>query len=216
MKLKSSIAAIALIATLAPAGVYKLSQPTSVKETLTITKIDKGGNEFIVAKIEQVTKSTDAGFARKLAFAKALTGAPAAWYARALRALSPAVAHALITDSGETAIRDLLIASNYKYHGLGSGSTAAAEGDTGCQTEFTTQYNPDNTRATGSQTNNGADIYRSVGTNTVDATATARNFCLMSQAATGGGTMLTKIVFAGDISLSSGDGVQTTYDLTIA
>lgn len=216
MKLKSSIAVIALIASLAPAGVYKLTQPTSVKETLTVTKIDSGGNRVVLARVEQVTKSTDVGFAHKLAIARTMIGTPAPWYARALRAISPAAAHALITNSGETAIRDLLIASNYKYHGLGSGATAADEADTGCETEFTTQYNPDNTRATGSQTNNGADIYRSVGTNTVDASATARNFCLMSQAATGGGTMLTKIVFAGDISLSSGDGVQTTYDLTIA
>lgn len=210
------IAIFAVAATVAPLGIYKLSQPASVKETLTVTKIAKDGHRTLIARVERITKSTDVAFARKLAIARVLTGAQVPWYARALEALSPSIANALIPDSGETAIRDLLIASNYKYHGLGSGSTAAGESDTGCQTEFTTQYNPDNTRATGSQTNNGADVYRSVGTNTVDASATARNFCLMSQAATGGGTMLSHIVFGADIGLSSGDGVQTTYDLTIA
>ena len=217
MKLRSFVLATAFaLASLAPAGIYQVTKPRAVIERLTVEKIDAAGNRFVVARVETVTRSTDVAFARKLAVARAIIGAPAPWYARALQAISPSLVHALITDSGETAIRDLLIASNYKYHGLGSGSTAAAEGDTGCQTEFTTQYNPDSTRATGSQTNNGADIYRTVGTNTVDATATARNFCLMSQAATGGGTMLTKIVFGADIGLASGDGVQTTYDLTIA
>jgi hypothetical protein len=202
---------LALAVTLTPA---LRSGPTIVKETLTVEKIDRAGKRIVVAKVETITRSTDVAFARKLAVARALIGAPTPWYARALQAVSPSIAHALITDSGETAIRDLLVASNYKFHGLGSGATAAAESDTGCQTEFTTQYKPDSTRATGSQTNNGADIYRTVGTNTVDATATARNFCLMSAATAG--TMLTKIVFAGDIALASGDGVQTTYDLTIA
>ena len=92
--------------------------------------------------------------------------------------------------------------------------SAAAEGDTGCQTELTTQYNPDNTRATGSQTNNGANVYRTVGTNTVDAAAAVTEWCLLT-AATGAGTpMWSRVVFS-TINLASGDSLQTTYDLTI-
>lgn len=128
-----------------------------------------------------------------------------------------------IINAGETALRDCFggtgtptctTVQNFKYHGLGTSATAIAETDTGCGTELTTQYNPDSTRATGSQTNNGANVYRTVGTNTVDATVTVQEFCLMSQAATGGGTMWTRIL-TGGISLVSGDSVQTTYDLTI-
>lgn len=129
----------------------------------------------------------------------------------------------LVVNAGETALRDCFGGTGtpsctpvqaFKFHGVGTGATAAAEADTGCQTELTTGYNPDSTRATGSQTNNGANIYRTVGTNTVDATASITEWCLMSQAATGGGTMWSRVVFSA-IALASGDSLQTTYDLTI-
>lgn len=128
-----------------------------------------------------------------------------------------------VVNAGETALRDCFGGTgsptctpvqNFKYHGLGTSSAAIAETDTGCTTELTTQYNPDSTRATGSQTNNGANIYRTVGTNTVDASATIEEFCLLSQAATGGGTMWTRIL-TGTVTLASGDSLVTTYDLTI-
>lgn len=128
-----------------------------------------------------------------------------------------------IINAGETALRDCFGGTGtptcttvqaFKYHGLGTSSTAITEADTGCGTELTTQYNPDSTRATGTQTNNGANIYRTVATTTVDAAVTVNEFCLMSQAATGGGTMWTRIL-TGAITLASGDSLQTTYDLTI-
>lgn len=126
-----------------------------------------------------------------------------------------------IINAGETALRDCFGGTGtptcttvqaFKYHGLGTSSAAIAETDTGCTTELTTQYNPDSTRATGSQTNNGANIYRTVGTNTVDAGVTVAEFCLMS--ASSAGTMWTRIL-TGSVALSSGDSLQTTYDLTI-
>lgn len=128
-----------------------------------------------------------------------------------------------IPNAGETTLRDCFGGTgaptctpvqNFKYHGIGTSATAAAETDTGCLTELTTQYNPDNTRATGSQTNNGANIYRTVGTNTVDAGVSIEEFCLLDQAGTGGGNIWTRII-TGTIALSSGDSLQTTYDLTI-
>ena len=131
--------------------------------------------------------------------------------------------HNLVVNAGETALRDCFggtgtptctVVQNFKFHGIGTGATAAAEADTACQTELTTQYNPDNTRATGSQTNNGANVYRTVGTNTVDSAVAITEWCLMSQAATGGGTIWSRVVFSA-INLSSGDSLQTTYDLTI-
>jgi len=129
----------------------------------------------------------------------------------------------LVVNAGETALRDCFGGTgtpactpvqNFKFHGIGTGTNAAAEGDTTLQTELTTQYTSDNTRATGSQTNNGANIYRTIGTNTVDATVAITEWGLLSQAATGGGTLWSRIVFSA-INLSSGDSLQTTYDLTI-
>jgi hypothetical protein len=134
--------------------------------------------------------------------------------------IAPSVAFALIPNAAETALRDCFIATSctpvqsWKFHGIGTGSTAAAEADTGCQTELTTQYNPDSTRATGSQTNNGANVYQTVGTNTVDATAAVTEFCLMSSATVGAGTIWTRLVFAA-VNLNSADSLQTTYSLTI-
>lgn len=128
-----------------------------------------------------------------------------------------------IVTVGKTALRDCFGGTGtptctpvqaFKYHGIGTNSTAVTAADTGCGTELTTQYNPDNTRATGSQTNNGANIYRTIGTNTVDASVTIQELCLMSQAATGGGTMWAHVL-TGAVALSSGDSLQTQYDLTI-
>lgn len=101
------------------------------------------------------------------------------------------------------------------YHALGTGSTAEAAGDTALVTELTTEYTG-NIRATGSTTEGAsANIFRSVGTNTLDGTpgAALREHGLMSQAATGGGVLMDRTVFAA-ITLSSGDSLQSTYDHT--
>lgn len=101
-----------------------------------------------------------------------------------------------------------------KFHGLGTGSTAEAAGDTALVTELTTEYNPDSTRATGTTTEGAsANIYRTVGTNTLDGTpgAALREHGIFSLAAAG--VLLDRTVF-GAITLSSGDGLQSTYDHT--
>lgn len=125
----------------------------------------------------------------------------------------------IVTDAGATWIVDNLrnavaTIANMKFHGIGTGTTAAAVGDTALQTEITTAYNPDNTRATGSQTNNGAKVYHTVGTNTVDASVAATEWGLFTQAATGGGTMLDRIVFT-VVNLANGDSLQSTFDFTV-
>ncbi len=104
---------------------------------------------------------------------------------------------------------------NLKYHGIGTGSTAEAAGDTALVTELTTEYTG-NVRATGSTTEGAsANIYRTVGTNTLDGTpgAALREHGIFDQAATGGGTLLDRTVYAA-ITLSSGDSLQATYDHT--
>jgi hypothetical protein len=105
---------------------------------------------------------------------------------------------------------------NLKYHGIGTGNTAEASGDTALVTESTTALNPDSTRATGSTTEGAsANIYRTVGTLTADASIAAVEHGIFSQAATGGGTLWDRSVFS-TVNLASGDSLQATYDCTFA
>lgn len=104
---------------------------------------------------------------------------------------------------------------NLKYHGIGTGTNAEASGDTALQTESTTALNPDSTRATGSLTEGAsANIFRTVGTNTVDASVACTEHGIFSQAATGGGTLLDRSVFS-VVNLANGDSLQSTYDFTV-
>jgi hypothetical protein len=126
----------------------------------------------------------------------------------------------VVTDAGVNFIVDAFQNTteleNLKYHGIGTGSTAEAAGDTALVTELTTEYSPDNTRATGTTTEGGGtNVYRTVGTNTLDGTpgAALREHGIFDQAATGGGTLLDRTVYA-SITLSSGDSLQSTYDHT--
>jgi hypothetical protein len=103
---------------------------------------------------------------------------------------------------------------NFHYHGIGTGTNAENVTDTALQTELTTAYNPDSTRATGTGVVGGsANIFHTVGTNTVDATVAATEHGVFSQAATGGGTLLDRSVYS-VVNLASGDSLQSTYDLT--
>lgn len=124
----------------------------------------------------------------------------------------------LITTVGRNFVRDAFLnsteAESMRFHGFGTGTTAAAIGDTTLQAELTTQYAIDNTRPTGSQAANGTGVYRSIGQVTVDASAAITEWGLFTQAATGGGTLLDRQVFSA-VNLSSGDSLEITYDLTI-
>lgn len=100
-----------------------------------------------------------------------------------------------------------------KYHGLGTGSTAEANGDTALVTELTTEYTGD-VRATGSLTEGAsANIFRTLGTNTLDGTpgAALREHGIFSASTVG--VLWDRTVFSA-ITLSSGDGLASTYDLT--
>lgn len=103
---------------------------------------------------------------------------------------------------------------NMKFHGLGTGSTAEDVSDTALVTELTTEYTG-NVRATGTTTEGAsANIFRTVATNTLDGTpgAALREHGVFS--ASSAGVLLDRTVYAA-ITLSSGDGLQTTYDLTL-
>jgi len=117
-------------------------------------------------------------------------------------------------DAGTAAGFDL---TTFNFHGIGTGATAAAAGDTALQTELTTEYNPNSTRATGVQSQPTSDVYRSVATNTIDSgTPAITEAGLLSQAATGGGVLIERYVFAAvNLVGANGDGIQTTMNLTM-
>jgi hypothetical protein len=71
-------------------------------------------------------------------------------------------------------------------------------------------------RATGSLTEGAsANIFRTVGTNTLDETpgAALREHGILSSATVGAGVLWDRTLYAA-ITLSSGDGLQSTYDMT--
>lgn len=126
----------------------------------------------------------------------------------------------VVTDAGVAYIVDdwdggSNVIDNFNYHGCGTGTNAEAAGDTALQTESTTALNPDNTRATGTKSQPSANIARTVGTLTFDASAAVTEHGIFSQAATGGGTLLDRSVFSA-INVASGDSIQFTYSLTFS
>lgn len=131
------------------------------------------------------------------------------------------VSNRLVTDAFVAAVVDALdvgvgfTLSNFRYHGLGTGSTAEAANQTALVTELTTEYTG-NVRATGTATQPSANIYTSTATNTLDSgTPALREHAVFTQAATGGGTMLDRSLYAAiNLDGTVGDGMQSAYSLT--
>lgn len=128
------------------------------------------------------------------------------------------VSHRVVTDAFIAALIDHLdnagaTISAYKYHGVGTGTTAEAAGDTALVTESTTILTVDSTRATGTQTQPTASQYRSTATQTFDGSGAITEHGIFSQAATGGGGLMDRSVFSA-INVVSGDGIQFTYTYT--
>lgn len=102
-----------------------------------------------------------------------------------------------------------------KYHAFGTGGAAEAVGNTGLTTELTTEYAVDNTRPTGTQTENGAAVYETVGVLDPDSAVAITEHGIMSQAAVGGGVLHDRTLF-GVINLAAaGDTLTATYDFTM-
>ena len=102
------------------------------------------------------------------------------------------------------------------YHGCGTGTNAENATDTALQTESTTALNPNSTRATGTRSQPAANQYRSVGTLTFDTDAAVTEHGLLSQAATGGGTLWDRTVFSAiNVVGANGDSIQFTYTATL-
>lgn len=128
----------------------------------------------------------------------------------------------VVTTAGANAIVDAFQntfeVENFHFHAFGTGTNAEAVGDTALQTEETTQYAVDNTRPTGSQTEGAsANIFRTVGTYSPDSggTRAITEHGILSQAATGGGILLDRSVFAAVNLVAGADSLQATYDFTV-
>ena len=127
------------------------------------------------------------------------------------------VSHHVVTTVGcgfiVDAFQNLVELEIMKYHGLGTGSTAEAAGDTALVTELTTEYTG-NVRATGTTTEFSALVYQTVATNTLDSgTPALREHGIFTLNAAG--VLLDRSVFA-SITLDGtvGDALTTDYRLT--
>jgi len=102
-----------------------------------------------------------------------------------------------------------------KFHAFGTGTTAAAAGDTALQTECTTAYAVDNTRPTGSQAHS-TNTYTTVATFTPDASVANTEWGLLNQASNAGGSLLDHQVYSVVTLNGTGDSLQTSYILTFS
>lgn len=128
----------------------------------------------------------------------------------------------VVTTAGVTKVVDALRNNDvstiaiFKYHGLGTGTTSEAAGDTALETELTTEYVTNSTRPTGSQTNNGATVYLTAATITLDSGTPAVTEHGVFSASTSG-TLLDRSVFAAvNLIGASSDAIVATYNLTVS
>lgn len=119
---------------------------------------------------------------------------------------------AFLVDDWDNSVTDF---TTMNFHGCGTGTNAENVTDTALQTESTTALNPDSTRATGTRSQPSANQYRTVGTLTFDASAAVTEHGILSQSATGGGTLWDRSVFSA-INVASGDSIQFTYTCTVS
>lgn len=133
------------------------------------------------------------------------------------------ISRRVVTTAGVNYMRDTFAAhagaadiQNFKYHGCGTGAVAENITDTALGAESTTILTPASTRATGTQVNSTSAVYQTVGTLTFTGAGGAiTEHGIFSQAATGGGTLWDRSVFAA-INVVSGDSITFTYTLTIS
>lgn len=118
---------------------------------------------------------------------------------------------AFVVDDWDNNVKDI---TNFNYHGVGTGSIAEAASDIALGAESTIALNPDNTRATGTKSQPASNQLRTIGTLTADAQILAREHGLFDQAATGGGTMFDRSVYA-LITLEASDSIQFTHTTTL-
>jgi hypothetical protein len=120
------------------------------------------------------------------------------------------LAHGLVTTAFVNDLVDELQAAaefhDYKYHDSGVGVTAANIADTDIETT------DGETRATGTQTENAANIYESVGTINYSTTKAITEHGLFNNLT--GATLMDRHDFAA-MNVDNGDAIEFTYRLTV-
>lgn len=96
---------------------------------------------------------------------------------------------------------------DFKYHAMGTGSTAENASDTAMETDSGVARN------SGTQTESSATVYQSVGTLAFVSSLALREHGLFNASTVG--TLMDRTVFAA-INVVSGDSVQNTYSLTVS
>lgn len=131
------------------------------------------------------------------------------------------VSYRKITKVGATFLVDAWVTgsapiANMKYHGCGTTGTAESNVDTGLVSECGVALNPDNTRATGTQSKTGSDnnVMHSEGTLTFDNTAAVCEHGLFSQALVGTTILWDRSVFNA-VNVSGGDSILFKYECQI-
>lgn len=125
----------------------------------------------------------------------------------------------VVTDVGVgfivDAFQNITEIETMKYHGIGTGGTAEAAADTALVTELTTQYIVNSTRATGTTIEGAsANIFKTVATNTVDSAVAITEHGIFSDPTVASGVLLDRTLFS-VINLTSGDSLESTYQLTL-
>lgn len=130
------------------------------------------------------------------------------------------VSRRLVTEDFVNYLTDQLQAEetmigDFKYHGFGIGTTAAAAADTNMESEVA--YDSRITGGQGEQSGTTGNDYESSGTYTSTGTLAITEHGLHNGDTSGGDTiiMMDRHVFAA-VNLDAGDGIEGTYVLTIA
>jgi hypothetical protein len=105
----------------------------------------------------------------------------------------------------------------FRYHAIGTGSSAASAADGALGTEISATGLTAGGRAIGTQTEGAStNIYETVGTNTVNSTRALREVGVFNSSVSAGAAILVDRDVYAVINLSSGESLQSTYDLTYA
>lgn len=115
------------------------------------------------------------------------------------------VTTAFVDDMVDELIAESSAWGDYKFHDSGVGVTGAAVGDTDIETT------DGESRATGNQTENAANIYQSVGTIAYTTTKAITEHGLFNTVAAA--TLMDRHVFSA-INVVNGDSIEFTYRLT--
>lgn len=135
------------------------------------------------------------------------------------------VSRRVITTTGVEMLVDVFQSSgnglSFKWHAIGLSSAAEAVGNTALTNEMTTAGYGSATRGQGTQTTGsaGAHVYETVATITIDSVTSGTPMVIQEhgifKTSGVGSTGLWDRSLTGTQTLSTGDSIQVTYDLTI-